>query len=59
MFVFAMLISQVIVFLHFETSNFHICGNNFIYFMFTHLSNIYLEWLMKWSEASVVQTFDP
>jgi hypothetical protein len=55
MFVFAMLI----VFLHFETSNFHIYGNIFIYFMFTHLSNIYLEWLMKWPEARVVQIFDP
>jgi hypothetical protein len=59
MFVFAMLIAQVIVFLHFETPNFHICGNIFIYFMFTHLSTIYLEWLMKWSKARVVQIFDP
>ncbi len=58
MFVFAMLIAQVIVFLHFETPNFHICGNIFIYFMFIHLSNTYLEWLMKWLEARVVQIFD-
>jgi hypothetical protein len=58
MFVFAMLIAQVIVFLHFETLNFHICGNIFIYFMFTNLSNTYLEWLINWSEARVVQIFD-
>jgi hypothetical protein len=59
MFVFAMLIAQVIVFLHFETPDIHICGNIFIYFMFTHLSNTYFEWLMKWLEAKVVQIFDP
>ncbi len=57
MFVFAMLIAQVIIFLHFETPNLHICGNIFIYFMFTHLSNTYLKWLMKWLEAMVVQIF--
>jgi hypothetical protein len=59
MFVFAILIAQVIVFLHFDKPNFNICGNILIYFMFTQLSTIYLEWLMKWSKATVVQIFDP